>query len=142
MTHPVVQELEKRQCKKGDFDFKVGDTVEVRVKVKEGDKERIQPFVGAVIARRGAGARETFCVRRIVQGEGVERVFPLQSPNLVSVRVRHRGEVRRAKLYFLRDRTGKATRIRGRVVHAEAEAPTEAKTDAPESSAVKETAQK
>ncbi len=117
MTHPIIQELEKSQMKKELPSFNVGDTVEVRTRIREGDKERIQPFIGTVISRKGTGPRKTFTVRRIVQGEGVERVFPLHSPNLVGVRVRHRGEVRRAKLYYLRDRVGKATRIKGRVVH-------------------------
>jgi len=117
MPHPIIQEIEKSQLKAEVPNFNVGDTVEVRVKVVEGDKERIQPFIGTVIARQGAGARETFTVRRLVQGEGVERVFPLHSPNIVDVRVRHKGKVRRAKLYYLRDRVGKATRIKGRVVH-------------------------
>jgi len=121
MTHPIIREIEKSQLKAKRPDFKVGDTVEVRTKVVEGDKERIQSFIGAVIARRGAGPREVFVVRRIVQGEGVERVFPLHSPNVVDVRVRRRGEVRRAKLYYLRDRVGKATRIKGRVVHQAAQ---------------------
>ena len=126
MTHPIIREIEKSQLKAKPPEFKVGDTVEVRTKVLEGDKERIQSFIGTVIARRGAGPREVFVVRRIVQGEGVERVFPLHSPNVVDVRVRKRGEVRRAKLYYLRDRVGKATRIRGRVVHQAAQASAEA----------------
>ena len=117
MTHPLIQELEKSEMKKEVPEFNVGDTVEVRVKVREGDKERVQPFIGAVIARRGGGPRETVVVRRIVQGEGVERVFPLHSPLLVGIRVRHKGEVRRAKLYYLRKRVGKATRVKGRVVY-------------------------
>lgn len=117
MPHPIIQDIEKRQIKAEVPDFNVGDTVEVRMKIREGDKERIQPFIGTVIARRGGGPRETFVVRRLVQGEGVERVFPLHSPNLVDIRVRHSGEVRRAKLYYLRKRVGKATRIKGRVVH-------------------------
>jgi len=117
MAHPIIQDIEKRQLKAKLPEFKVGDTVEVRVRVVEGDKERVQPFIGTVIVKKGGGARANFTVRRIVQGEGVERVFPLHSPNVVGVRVRHRGEVRRAKLYYLRGRTGKATRIKGRVVH-------------------------
>ena len=126
MPHPIIQELEKSQRKAEVPEFNVGDTVEVRVKIREGEKERIQPFIGTVIAKRGigtmigrqgTGSRETFTVRRLVQGEGVERVFPLHSPNIVDVRVRHEGKVRRAKLYYLRDRIGKATRIKGRVVH-------------------------
>jgi len=117
MTHPLIQEMEKKQLKKELPKFNVGDTVEVRTKVREGDKERIQSFIGTVIGLRGAGVREVVVVRRLVQGEGVERVIPLHSPNLVDIRVRHSGEVRRAKLYYLRDRVGKATRIKGRVIH-------------------------
>lgn len=117
MTHPVIQALEKSQMKAQTTDFTIGDTVEVRSKVREGDKERVSLFIGTVIGRRGAGMRETFTVRRLVEGEGVERTFPLHSPNLVDIRVRHKGEVRRAKLNYLRDRVGKATRIKGRTVH-------------------------
>jgi len=117
MTHPIVQELEKAQMKKEVPQFGIGDTVEVRTKVKEGDKERISVFVGTVIARRGSGVRETFIVRRLVQGEGVERTFPLHNPKLVDVRVRHKAQVRRAKLYYLRERAGKATRVKGRTLH-------------------------
>ena len=120
MTHPLIQEIDKSQMKKEVPDFNVGDTVEVRVRIREGGKERIQSFIGTVIARKGGAQRETFVVRRIVQGQGVERVFLLHSPNIVDIRVRHKGEVRRAKLYYLRDRTGKATRIKGRVVHQKA----------------------
>jgi len=117
MTNPIVQELEKAQLKKTVPEFDIGDTVEVRTKIKEGDKERISVFIGTVIGRQGTGVRETFKVRRLVQGEGVERTFPLHSPLLTEVRVRHKGEVRRAKLYYLRRRVGKATRIKGRTVH-------------------------
>jgi large subunit ribosomal protein L19 len=144
MTHPVIQDIEKSQMKKRVPAFKVGDTVEVRTRIQEGDRERIQPFIGTVIARKGAGPRETFIVRRIVQGEGVERVFPLHNPNIVEVRVRHRGEVRRAKLYYLRDRVGKATRVKGRIVHERerremaAEAAAEAKAEAAEAEAPEE----
>ena len=138
MTHPTIQELEKQQLKKEVPQFNVGDTVEVRTKVVEGEKERIQSFIGTVIARRGGGPREVFVVRRLVQGEGVERVFPLHGPNLVEVRVRHAGEVRRAKLYYLRDRIGKATRIKGRVIHhraASKKTPAAAKASAEEAPA-------
>jgi len=117
MTNPIVKELEKVQLKKTVSEFDIGDTVEVRMKVKEGDKERISVFIGTVVGRQGTGVRETFKVRRLVQGEGVERTFPLHSPLLTEVRVRHKGEVRRAKLYYLRRRAGKATRIKGRTVH-------------------------
>jgi large subunit ribosomal protein L19 len=93
-------------------DFRVGDTVDVATRIVEGDKERIQTFTGRVIRRRGAGLAETFTVRRIVMGEGVERIFPLHSPKIASVKVASRGEVRRSKLYYMRNRVGKATRLR------------------------------
>ncbi len=116
MTYQIIHEIEKAQMKEKVPKFNIGDTVDVRIRIREGDRERVQPFIGTVIAKKGGGPRETFTVRRIVQGEGVERVFPLHSPNLVGIRVRYRGEVRRAKLYYLRDRVGKAARIKGRVV--------------------------
>ena len=94
--------------------FDIGDTVDVHLRILEGEKERVQIFNGIVIARRGDGVRETFTVRRIVQGEGVERVFPLNSPKISKVDVKRMGETRRAKLYYLRDRVGKATRLRER----------------------------
>src|SRR5262249_41235817 len=94
--------------------FAIGDTVDVHLRILEGTKERIQVFNGTVIARRGAGASEMFKVRRIVQGEGVERTFPLNSPKIAKVEVKRTGEVRRAKLYYMRDRVGKATRLRER----------------------------
>jgi large subunit ribosomal protein L19 len=95
-------------------DFQIGDTIDVHQRILEGSKERIQIFNGVVIARKGEGLRETFTVRRIVQGEGVERVFPLQSPKIAKIEVKRTGEVRRAKLYYLRKRVGKATRLRER----------------------------
>lgn len=94
--------------------FDIGDTVDVHLRILEGEKERVQIFNGIVIARRGDGVRETFTVRRIVQGEGVERVFPVNSPKISKVDVKRKGETRRAKLYYLRDRVGKATRLRER----------------------------
>ena len=96
--------------------FEIGDTVDVHLRILEGQKERTQVFEGTVIARRGGGMREMFTVRRIVQGEGVERVFPLHSPKIAKVEVKRTGAVRRAKLYYLRDRVGKATRLRERKV--------------------------
>ncbi len=95
-------------------EFRIGDTVTVHVRIVEGGKERIQPFTGVVMARRGSGLRETFTVRRIVANEGVERVFPVHSPNIVRMEVKRSGKARRAKLYFLRDRVGKARRLRER----------------------------
>lgn len=133
--NPIIQELEKAQMKKELPEFGVGDTVEVRSKVVEGDKERVAVFVGTIIARKGTRQRENIVVRRLVQGEGVERTFPLHSPQLVDVRVRHRGEVRRAKLYYLRDRVGKATRIQGQTVHVAAQTPASKTTEKPAESA-------
>lgn len=94
--------------------FEVGDTVDVHTKILEGTKERVQIFTGTVIARSGSGTREMFTVRRIVAGEGVERKFPLHSPRIDKVEVKRSGVVRRAKLYFLRDRVGKAVRLKER----------------------------
>ena len=139
-------EIERAGMRKTDIPvFRVGDTLDVHVRIKEGDKERIQVFSGICIARKGGGLRETFTVRRIVEGEGVERVFPLHSPNVGRIEVKRPGVVRRAKLYFLRDRVGKATRIKERVnadylgkldehrsvKAAEAPKATEQKTEAP-----------
>ena len=123
MSNLIIQQLEKSQMKDRTWDFAAGDTVEVRSKVKEGDKERVQVFIGTVVGRKGTRNRESVIVRRLVQGEGVERTFPLHSPTLVDIRVTHKGEVRRAKLYYLRDRTGKATRIKGRTVHDAVQVP-------------------
>ena len=92
--------------------FNIGDTVRVHVNIKEGDRERIQMFDGIVIARRGSGVSETFTVRRLSYGVGVERVFPINSPNVVKVDVIRRGKVRRAKLYYLRSRVGKAAKVK------------------------------
>ncbi|MBK9973471.1 MAG: 50S ribosomal protein L19 [Planctomycetes bacterium] len=109
-------EIEREQIKKTNIPvFRVGDSLDVHVRIKEGEKERIQIFSGICIARKGGGLRETFTVRRIVEGEGVERIFPVHSPNVSKIEVKRPGVVRRAKLYFLRDRVGKATRIKERV---------------------------
>ncbi len=106
-----VDEVEKELIKKETPEFQIGDTVNVHLRITEAEKERTQVFNGVVIARKGGGLRETFTVRRIVQGEGVERVFPLHSPNIVKVEVARPGRVRRAKLYYLRRRRGKGARI-------------------------------
>lgn len=108
----IIEDIEKQYAKKQVPDFQIGDVVDVHVKIVEGDKERIQVFSGTVIARKGSGTRETFTVRRIVQGEGVERVFPLHSPNVVDIAVGRRAKVRRSKLYYLRARRGKSARLR------------------------------
>ena len=92
--------------------FAIGDTVRVDVKIREGDRERIQAFEGTVIAKRGCGVAETFTVRRVSYGVGVERVFPLHSPNVAAVKVVRRGKVRRSKLYYLRNRVGKASKVK------------------------------
>jgi large subunit ribosomal protein L19 len=98
--------------KKADIpDFEIGDTVDVHVRIKEGDRERIQIFNGTVIARKGRGVNAAFTVRHLFQGEGVERVFPLHCPSIEKVEVKRRGKARRAKLYYLRGRTGRATRL-------------------------------
>ena len=95
--------------------FSIGDTVRVDVKIREGERERIQAFEGTVIAKRGSGVSETFTVRRVAYGVGVERVFPVHSPNVANVKVVRYGKVRRAKLYYLRDRVGKASKVKERI---------------------------
>jgi large subunit ribosomal protein L19 len=108
----IIQALEKAQLKTGITSFRVGDTVRVHAKVVEGDKERIQVFEGVVIGRQGAGSRETVRVRKISYGVGVERMFPLHSPMIDKIELAKEGKVRRAKLYFLRELRGKASRIK------------------------------
>ena len=112
--HPFIET--QKEWLKNVPPFRAGDTVRVNVKVKEGDKERLQAFEGVVIARKGAGVSATFTVRKISNGVGVERIFPLHSPMLESVSVVRRGRVRRAKLFYLRELTGKATRIKEKKV--------------------------
>ena len=116
MKNRLMALVEEAAAKKEVENFDIGDQVEVHVRILEGQKERIQVFGGVVIARRGEGMRETFTVRRIVQGEGVERIFPLHSPKIAKIEVKRTGRVRRAKLYYLRERVGKATRLRERRV--------------------------
>lgn len=111
MANRIVEEIEKSSLKKEAPQFEVGDTVDVATRIVEGEKERVQTFSGTVIARKGRGINATFIVRRIVNNEGVERIFPLHSPYIVSVTVKRSGESRRAKLYYLRDRVGKAVRL-------------------------------
>jgi len=108
----LIEEIERELGKKQLPDVHVGDTVEVHYLIREGDKERVQVFVGTVIAISGRGIRKSITVRRIVQGEGVERLFPLHNPRVQEVRTTRRGEVRRSKLYYLRDRVGKRTRLK------------------------------
>jgi len=112
MTQQLMALVEKSSLREEVPTFAVGDTVDVHTKILEGDKERIQVFSGTVIARSGAGSREMFTVRRIVSGEGVERKFPLHSPRIAKVEVKRSSVVRRAKLYFLRQRVGKAVRLK------------------------------
>lgn len=116
--HPVIRELESQQLKRDLPHFRPGDTVRVSVRIKEGEKERIQDFEGLVIGRGGEGLRETFTVRRVSFGVGMERIFPLHSPRIEGIKVVRRGRVRRAKLYYLRNLTGRKARIRERRVSA------------------------
>ncbi len=111
----IIKELESGFLKADVPQFGPGDTVSVQVKVVEGERERLQAFEGVVIARRNRGINSSFTVRKMSYGEGVERVFPLHSPNIANIEVKRRGVVRRAKLYYLRELTGKAARIRERV---------------------------
>ena len=111
MKTEILKAVESKNLKKDIPHFEVGDTVDVHCKIVEGDKERIQVFSGTVIARRGGGISETFTVRRIVAGEGVERIFPLHSPGVVDIKATRSGKTRRAKLYYLRQRTGKAVKL-------------------------------
>jgi len=108
----IIEKIEKENGKHQLPPVHVGDTVEVHYLIKEGDKERVQLFIGTIIAMRGRGIRASITVRRIVGGEGVERSFPLHSPRVKDVVITRRGQVRRAKLYFLRDRVGKQTRLK------------------------------
>lgn len=111
----ILQDIEAKQMEREVPEFVPGDTVVVHVKVVEGERERLQAFEGMVIARRNRGMNSSFTVRKMSYGEGVERVFPLYSPTVAKIEVKRRGVVRRAKLYYLRDLTGKAARIREKV---------------------------
>jgi large subunit ribosomal protein L19 len=115
MIRKEIQQVEDQYKRKEPLEFEIGDTVDVHQRILEGDKERIQIFNGVVIARSGGGTREKFTVRRIVSGEGVERTFPYNSPKIAKIDVKRHGRVRRAKLFFLRDRIGKATKLVERV---------------------------
>lgn len=116
MSQEILKLVESTTMKDEIPHFEIGDTVDVHTRILEGGKERIQIFNGVVIARAGSGSRETFTVRRVVQGEGVERKFPIHSPRVAAIEVKRSGVVRRAKLYFLRDRVGKAVRLKERRV--------------------------
>jgi large subunit ribosomal protein L19 len=118
----LIQQLEREEADRlkavrSTPEFQPGDTVRVNVRIKEGDRERIQAYEGVVIARAGSGVQENFTVRKISFGEGVERVFPVMSPMIESIEVKRRGVVRRAKLYYLRDRRGKSARIAERAMN-------------------------
>ena len=125
MQNKLMAVVEQTALKPSTPAFDIGDTVDVHVRILEGDKERIQIYNGVVIARSGSGPREMFTVRRIVQGEGVERKFPLHSPRIADIVVKRSGKVRRAKLYYLRGRSGKAVRLKERF--ASTNTPAEAK---------------
>jgi large subunit ribosomal protein L19 len=127
----ILQLVEDANKKPDVPDFRVGATVEVHQRILEGQKERIQIFTGDVIARKGAGVRETFTVRKIVQGEGVERVFLVHSPKIAKILIKRRGVVRRAKLYYLRKRVGKATRLKEQEKASPAKSAPKAATPAP-----------
>ncbi len=107
----IIESVEQSSLKTDIPDFNVGDTVDVAIRIVEGDKTRVQVFSGDVITRRGTGINETFTVRRIVNNEGVERILPIHSPFIQSIKVKRSGRIRRAKLYYLRDRVGKAVRL-------------------------------
>jgi large subunit ribosomal protein L19 len=108
----IIKQIEGKQIRTDLPDFNVGDTVKVHVKIKEGNRERIQIFEGVVLKRQNGGIRETFTVRRVAYGVGVERTFPVNSPIIDKIQVVRRGKVRRAKLYYLRDRVGKAAKVK------------------------------
>lgn len=110
----IMDKIRKEQCKQDVTDFAVGDTVKVHVRIVEGSNERVQVFTGTVIARKGAGIQETFTVRRVVSGQGVERVFPLHTPRIAKIEVARQGKVRRSKLYYLRSKIGKSARVKER----------------------------
>ena len=141
MTNPILEAIEAVHMKKDIPQFDVGDTVDVHTRIVEGDKERIQIFTGTVIMRKGKGVNETFTVRRIVNNEGVERIFPLHSPFISKVAVRRGGETRRAKLFYLRDRVGKAVRLTekrktGKATEGSGAAPSSAEPEAQELASV------
>ncbi len=113
--NPIIAELENEQKKKSIPEVEPGDSVKVFVRIKEGNKERTQAFEGVIIKKQGCGFRKTITVRRVFQGIGVERVFPLHSPKIENIKVLRKGKVKRARLYYLRERTGKAARIKEKV---------------------------
>ncbi len=120
MQHPLLTAVRDKYKRSSELDFQVGDTVVVTLRIAEGGKERLQDFEGTVIARRGSGLDEMFTVRRLVADEGVERTFPLHSPKIASIKTRRSGKVRRCKLFYLRERVGKARKLKERRISAEA----------------------
>lgn len=126
MRNPLYDLVEKKYRRRNQLDFDIGDTVVVTLRIVEGEKERLQDFEGTVIARGGRGLDEMFTVRRIVANEGVERIFPMQSPRIASIKTIRSGKVRRCKLYYLRDRVGKARKLRERRITAAARKAAEA----------------
>jgi large subunit ribosomal protein L19 len=141
-----LKTVEQANLKSDVPDFRIGDRVEVHQKILDGAKERVQIFEGDVIARSNGGVRETFTVRRLVQGEGVERIFPVHSPRIARIVIKKAGSVRRAKLYYLRDRVGKATKIRDDVkrqtkIDADLKAAAEAASKAAQEAAARATAE-
>lgn len=145
MLKPLLGLVERANLKSDVPDFRIGDRVEVHQKLLDGAKERVQVFEGDVIARHNGGVRETFTVRRLVQGEGVERIFPIHSPRIAKIVVKKAGAVRRAKLYYLRDRVGKATKIKDDVkrqtrIDADLKAAAEATAKAAQEAAAQATA--
>jgi large subunit ribosomal protein L19 len=108
----LMEKVNLAQCKKEIPDFQIGDTVKVHVKIIEGENERVQAFTGLVIGRKGHGIQETFTVRRVAYGQGMERIFPIHSPRLEKIEIERRGKVRRAKLYYLRNKIGKSARVK------------------------------
>src|SRR6185436_15961652 len=141
MTNKILEQVEQAYLKKDIPQFSVGDTVDVHTRIVEGDKERIQIFTGTVIMRKGKGVNETFTVRRIVNNEGVERIWPINSPFISKVAVRRGGETRRAKLFYLRDRVGKAVRLTekrktGKATEGSSAAPSSAEPEAQELASV------
>ena len=121
MNTKILEKIDQEQKRKDSIpEFRVGDSVRIHVKIKEGDKERVQLYSGTVIARDGEGSNETFTVRRVSYGEGIERVFPINAPSIAKIEVEKSGKVRRAKLYYLRARTGKTSKIAEEEKEAEA----------------------
>ena len=108
----IIDQIERENMKENVTEFSIGDTVKVNVKIKEGDKERIQAFEGVVIARKNGGIRETFTVRKISYGVGVEKTYPIHSPKIASIEVTRKGKPKRAKLYYVRNLTGKAAKVK------------------------------